>query len=39
MSSHPASPRTLDRLFMIANFIVAFQIVYDIDNTRGLDGD
>jgi hypothetical protein len=39
MSSHPASLEPLDGITLIVNFIVASQIVYDIANTRGLDGD
>ncbi len=38
-SSHPAAPEQLDELAMIVNVIVASIIVYDIANTRGLDGD
>lgn len=38
-SSHPAQPEQLDGLTWSVNFIVASRTVYDIANTRGLDGD
>lgn len=39
MSSHPARPEQLDKLTGIDSFITTSIIVYDIANTRGLDGD